>query len=94
MKIHVDHVAKLANLPLTPVEIKKFDTQLSEVLTYIEKLNQVNTEHIEPTSQVTGLENVLRDDEASSSLPQKLALSNAKTKHNNLFQVKGIFENE
>lgn len=90
MKINVKHVAQLANLPLSVDEEKKFEGQLEETLTYIEGLNEINTKNIEPTDQVTGLENVLRDDETKPSLSQEEALSNAKSKHNGLFKVKKV----
>lgn len=92
MKIDVGHVAKLANLPLKHGEKEKFGKQLSEVLSYIEKLKEVDTKNVETTSQVTGLENVTREDEISPSLSQEEALSNAKSKHNGLFKVKAILE--
>lgn len=94
MKINVSHIAKLANLPLSDEETKKFDKQLSEVLQYIEKLNELDTKNVEPTSQVTGLENVLRSDETASSLTQEQALSNAPKQYNGFFEVKGILEAE
>src|SRR3989344_6903879 len=90
MKINVPHVAKLANLTLADEEIKKFETQLSSVLDYIKKLSEVDTKNVEPTSQVTGLENVTREDTISPSLPQEKVLSSAKSKHNGFFVVKGI----
>ena len=92
MKIDVTHIAKLANLTLTDEEKNKFEPQLSEVLTYVEKLQKVDTSGVEPTSQVTGLENVLRDDKSSESLSQDVALSQAPLTKNGMFQVKGIFE--
>ena len=92
MKINVQHVAKLANLKLEENETSRFEKQLSEVLEMIEKLKEVNTKDVPPTSQVTGLENVTREDVAEPSLSQEEALSNAKNTHNGLFQVKGIFE--
>lgn len=67
----VKKVAKLANIELTDVEVEKFQKQLSEVLAYVEKLKEVETSHIEPTSQVTGLENVFREDEIRPSLKLK-----------------------
>lgn len=94
MKINISHVAKLANLPLTDQEKTKFEAQLSSVLDYIARLNEVDTSNIEETSQVTGLENVLREDKKMPSLPQATAMSQAKTTHNGLFAVKGVFENE
>lgn len=94
MKIDISHVAKLANLKVTPDEETKFATQLSSILEYIDKLNELNTSDVEPTSQVTGLENVMREDKAAPSLPQDEALSQAKHTHNGMFAVKGIFDNE
>ena len=94
MKINVPHVAKLANLSLTAQEIKKFEKQLSEILDYVKKLDEVDTVEVEPTSQTTGLEDVFVVDEPQTSLPQELVLLQAKASHNNLFQVKGIFESE
>ena len=90
MKINVDHVAKLANLPLKPEEKEKFEKQLSDILAYFEKLKEVDTKNVETTSQVTGLENVVREDEAKPSLIQKEALLNTKSQVNGLFKVKAI----
>ena len=92
MKIDVSHVAKLANLPLKPEEEKKFEKQLSQILAYVEKLKEVDTKNVEPTSQVTGLENVTREDETSPSLTQEEALKNTKSQYNGLFKVKAILE--
>jgi len=102
MKIDVCHVAKLANLPLKDEEKEKFEKQLSEILSYVEKLKEVDTKNVETTSQVTGLENITREDETSPSLTQEEALSNtplrqdstgqAKSKHNGLFKVKAVLE--
>lgn len=90
MKIDVVHVAKLANLPLKPDEKGKFEKQLSDVLTYIEKLKEVDTKNVKTTSQVTGLENVTREDETALSLTQDETLSNTKSQQNSLFKVKSI----
>ncbi len=58
----IKHIAKLARLGLTEKERKKFQKELSAVLDFVEKLNEVKTEKVEPTAQVTGLENVSRPD--------------------------------
>ncbi|MBI4096972.1 MAG: Asp-tRNA(Asn)/Glu-tRNA(Gln) amidotransferase subunit GatC [Candidatus Levybacteria bacterium] len=94
MKVNVPHVAKLANLNLKENETAKLEKQLSAVLDYIKKLSEVDTKNIEPTSQVTGLENVTREDTVSPSLPQEKVLSSAKTKHNGFFVVKGILNQD
>ena len=92
MRIDVAYVAKLANLPLKPEEKEKFEKQLSETLSYVEKLNSINTKGIEPTSQVTGLENVTREDKTTPSLSQEQALSNTTSYNNGLFKVKAILD--
>ena len=92
MKIDVLHIAKLANLPLKKEEVEKYQKQLSSILEYIKKLQNVNTEDVAETSQVTGLENVTRRDEPEPSLSQKDALLNAKNNQNSSFKVKAILE--
>lgn len=94
MKFDIKHVAKLANLSLTSEEEEKFGKQLEETVEYIEGLDEVKTDGVEPTSQVTGLENVTREDEIKPSLTQEQALSNASSTHNGFFKVKGILNNE
>ena len=58
----VRHIGKLARLRLTEQEVEKFAPELSSILQYIDKLAEVNTDDVEPTSQVTGLSNVFRED--------------------------------
>ena len=90
MKINVKHIAKLANLPLSEKEEKKFEKQLSSILKYVAKLNKKDTKTVEITSQITGLENVTRADITSPSLFQEEALSNSKNNHNGMFKVKKV----
>lgn len=92
MQVNVPHVAKLASLPLKKEEIEKFQKQLSSILDYIKKLSEVETKNVEPTSQVTGLENVTRDDQPNPSLSQEEVLQNAKNRHNGFFKVPAIFK--
>lgn len=94
MKIDVKKVAQLANLTLTPDEENKFEKQLSDILQYVEKLSKVETTKVIPTSQVTGLENILRKDETTPSLTQEEVLSETTSQHNGLFKVKAVLDNE
>lgn len=94
MKINILHVAKLANLHLLPNEKLKLETQLEETIDYVRELSQIDTKNIAPTSQVTGLENITRNDVAKPSLTQDQALSNTKSKHNGFFKVNAIFDSE
>lgn len=87
-KIDVKKTARLANLTLTPDEEKEFDKQLNDVVGYIEKLNSVDTSSVEPTAQVTGLVNRLRNDAFSDdTLSQEDATSGSNKTHNVLFVV-------
>lgn len=95
MKLTVDQVkkvAKLANLPLLDEEMGKYSDQLSQILDYIDQLDQVKTEGAEPTFNVTGSFNVLAKDIPSSSLSQDEALQNANQKRDGMFVTKGVFE--
>lgn len=94
MKIDVKQVAKLANLRIKPEDEEKFEKQLNEIVSYVEKLNKVDTKGVEITSQVTGLENITRDDKPSTSLTQEEVLSGTKSKHNGLFKVDAILPDE
>lgn len=90
----VKKVAKLANLNLTPSEEEKFSQQLSKILDYIDELNSVDTSSVEPTFNVSGRENILREDISETGLTQEEALSNAPVKRDGFFVSRGVFNNE
>lgn len=61
-KEKIEHIARLARIELTEQEKEKFTNELSSILDYVEKLNKVDTSKIKGISQVTGLENIIRED--------------------------------
>lgn len=61
-KKEVEHIAKLARLGLSEQEKKKFTEELSAILSFVDKLNEIKVDKVEPTAQVTGLENITRED--------------------------------
>ncbi|MEK7528393.1 MAG: Asp-tRNA(Asn)/Glu-tRNA(Gln) amidotransferase subunit GatC [Patescibacteria group bacterium] len=65
-KDQVKHVADLARLGVSEAQVEKFGRELSGILEYVDRLNEVDTNGVEPTAQVTGLLNVLRKDEVES----------------------------
>lgn len=95
-KEEIIHLSKLANLHLTDSEIEKYQKQLTKILDYINQLEEVNTSNVNPTSQVTGLVDVTRDDiiKKDEQFTPEQALKNSSNKKNNLFKVKAIFQNE
>ena len=90
----IDHIAKLANIPLTPEQSAELTEQVGVTVTYVSQLQSVPTEDVVETSQVTGLENVLREDEIDTNrmLTQEEALSMAKRTHNGYFVVGRVLE--
>ncbi len=86
------HIAKLAGLNLSDSEITKFLPQLSSVVDFIGKLREVDVDGIEPTAQVTGLENVYREDETDSTnvLSQDAATGGTDKIYNGYFKVGAI----
>lgn len=91
-KQEVEHVAKLARLELSEQEKEKLTDQLSNILTYVETLNSLDTKGVEPTSHVLDLKNVMRDDVAEPGLTQEQALANAPDKAAGHYKVPKIIE--
>ena len=88
----VEHVAELARLDLTAEEKDQFIAQLNNILTYIEKLGELDTTDVEPTSHVIPMANVFRDDAVQPSLERDLALQNAPQESHFFFKVPRIIE--
>jgi aspartyl-tRNA(Asn)/glutamyl-tRNA(Gln) amidotransferase subunit C len=88
------HIAKLANLTLSPEEVEKYMKQLSETITYVENLKELDTTNVEPTSHSTNVTNVYFEDGTKNDrgFDQKEALQNAKSTKNGQFVVKRIME--
>jgi aspartyl-tRNA(Asn)/glutamyl-tRNA(Gln) amidotransferase subunit C len=88
----VEHVAELARLELTAAEKAQFIVQLNSILTYMEKLSELNTADVEPTSHVLPISNVFRDDEVRPSLDRDRVLQNAPQESHFFFKVPRIIE--
>ena len=90
MKITKDqvlYVADLARLNLDAAAIEKFAGQIGEILEYVDKLNEVNTEGVKPTSHAISLNNAFREDEQKEHLDREQALANAPQKEDGNFLV-------
>lgn len=88
----VQHVARLARLNLTPEEESMFTEQLNAILQYAEKLNELDTEGVDPTTHVLPLNNVMRADEVRESLPIEKVLLNAPDEEDGQFKVPAVLE--
>jgi aspartyl-tRNA(Asn)/glutamyl-tRNA(Gln) amidotransferase subunit C len=90
----VRHVAKLARLDLTDEEVARFSTQLSAILDYMEKLNELDTDSVEPLAHCLPIHNIFREDVVTESLDTELALENAPQHFENLFKVPKILDDD
>lgn len=90
----IAHIAKLARIPLSHDEEQTLAEGFTSTMKVVDELFAVNVKNVEPTHQVTDLENVLREDEvdASRTFTQETALANAKATHNGFFVVNQIRE--
>lgn len=93
-KQEVEHIATLARLELTEKEKEKFATQLSSILGYVQNLQKVDLSKVEPTAQVTGLQNITRPDEVKKCNEEtmKKLIEAAPERIDNLVRVKAVFE--
>lgn len=91
-KADVEHVAHLARLKLSEEEKEAFTRQLNAILEAAGKLQELNTEGVEPTAYAIPMQNVFRPDEVRSSLPRELVLANAPDVVNGMFRVPKIME--
>ncbi len=89
-KKEVEYVAQLANLEFNEEEKEEFTSQLNSILDYFKKLNEINTEKVEPTAYVISMPNLLNEDKVEPSLPQEEVLSNAKYVKKGYFKVPKI----
>jgi aspartyl-tRNA(Asn)/glutamyl-tRNA(Gln) amidotransferase subunit C len=88
----VEHVARLARLELSEVELERMRVEMSNILAYMDKLRSLDTGGVEPTSHAVPLRNVMREDEACPSLPREEMLANAPDRAGDFFRVPRIIE--
>jgi len=87
----VRKIAELAKLDLTEDEVKLYAGQLSTVLGYFKRLQELDTSHIPPTASVLPLKNVLRPDQARPALTPEQVIANAPDADDNQFRVHAVF---
>jgi aspartyl-tRNA(Asn)/glutamyl-tRNA(Gln) amidotransferase subunit C len=85
-------VAKLSRLDLTDDEVEAFRRQLSALLEYLEKLNELDTTGIEPLAHCLPVSNVFREDKAGESLGVEKTLANAPQRDGEFFKVPKILD--
>lgn len=90
----VRHVAHLARLKVTEDEVAQFAHQLSDILAYVELLNEVDTSNVEPTAHAGAIANVFREDSIAKTWTPEQALANAPDRHESFFRVPKVLDQE
>jgi aspartyl-tRNA(Asn)/glutamyl-tRNA(Gln) amidotransferase subunit C len=88
----VKHIAKLSRLALSEDEASEYASQLSQIIEYVELLNNLDTSSVEPTSHIMKLNNVMAEDIPGLSLPREEALQNAPDSNGKFYRVPKIIE--
>ncbi len=83
----VEHIAELARLKFSGVELENFTHQLNQILKYVEKLDELDTENVEPLSHPIEGNNAFREDELRPSISREEALKNAPDSDDEFFKV-------
>ena len=91
-KKQVRKVAKLSRLELTEAEIEEFTGQLSAILGYVEKMNGLDTDSVEPLAHCLPISNVFRQDSVKPSIGTEKALANAPQRDGQFFKVPKILD--
>ena len=90
----VSHVANLARLEFDEEETQDFTEQLARILDYIGKLNELETDDVEPTSHIHPLHNITKPDVVKTSLPRDEVLANAPEHEEGYFGVPRVIDTE
>ena len=92
--INLRHIARLSRLHLSEEELRFFETQVAQILSFVDKLKEVNVDGVEPTSHPLSLSNVFRDDEIKPSIAIEEFLKNAPCARGRFFEVPKIIEDK
>lgn len=90
----VRHVAHLARLKLSDDEVSRFSRDLSDILDYVDQLNRLDTEGVEPTAHPLPVRNVLRPDQVRESIDPEQAVGNAPQREGTFFRVPKVLDQD
>ena len=93
-KKDVEYIAQLARLRFKDEELENFTSQLNEILNYVDKLNELDTENVEPLSHPVEEFNKFRDDELKPSIEREEALKNAPDRTDEFFKVPRVINKD
>ncbi len=89
---HVEHIARLARIGMTPEEMEVFRDQLSDILGRFKVLSEVETDGLESTAHPSGVEAVLRPDVAAQSQTREQTLANVPNRYGDFVRVRAVLQ--
>lgn len=89
---NVLYTAKLARLKIDEKDMAKFTRQIGDIIQYVEKLNELDLQGIEPTAHILPVDNVVREDTVTNGPPDEIIFKNAPVQEDRLFIVPQIIE--
>jgi aspartyl-tRNA(Asn)/glutamyl-tRNA(Gln) amidotransferase subunit C len=90
----VQYIAALAKLKFTDEELDNFTKQFNEILEYMETLNEIDTENVEPLSHPLEGENMLREDQVHPGSTHEEALKNAPDSDSEFFRIPKVIKTD
>lgn len=88
----IEHVAKLSMLNLSEEEKERFTKEMEKIVSYVEKLNELDTSDVKPREHVIPMKNVFRQDKVKQSYDRDSMLGNAPSSENGCFRVPKVVE--
>lgn len=91
--VEVQHLAQLCRIALADEEVPRYTEQLSSILSYVDQLQEVDVTGVDAVANITGLENIMRDDELRSAPPEEREriLSQFPMREGELLKTRGVF---
>jgi aspartyl-tRNA(Asn)/glutamyl-tRNA(Gln) amidotransferase subunit C len=88
----IEKLAQLARLEFSDSEKEELKNDLSKILSYMDKLNEINTDGVEPLIHISDEVNVLREDVVEETITQQEALKNAPDKNSDYFKIPKVLD--
>ncbi len=88
----IEHVAELSRLNLTETEKERLTSEMEKIISYVDKLNELDTSDVKPMEHVIPIRNVLREDKTEKSYDREKILANAPFREDGCFKVPKVVE--
>lgn len=88
----IEHIADLARLNISEAEKEKFTLEMEKIISYVDKLNELDTTHVKPMEHVIPIRNILREDVVTGSFDREKLMGNAPSQEDGCYKVPKVME--